>query len=353
MTLTRADRAIVDDIVVSAMEAGVEPGVSIALAGPKGNYAMAYGISKRGLLRHQPMTLDKKCRIGSITKSFVATALLQQLDKGTITLDATLDNFVKGVPNGDKITIKHMMMMQSGVYDYATWLPMQLMVTFRPTFRFVHSDTIINLIKSHPSSFEPGTSYGYTNSNYFLLGKVLERVVGKPVSQIVVEDVITPIGLTETQWLTTKSLPDPHAHGYSKRMFFPKHLKDQTKVNPEILGAAGILTSTVGDLLKYAEYLKTESLLSPATHDLRTKTFTQQPYPGEGPDHYGYGLGIVSFGTWIGHDGSVPGFSAVSMYDTVSGATFAGVENLQTPGLAVFSRIFERIAGYLYPGSMS
>ena len=60
----------------------------------------------------------------------------------------------------------------------------------------------------------------------------------------------------------------------------------------------------------------------------------------------------MKFGTWIGHDGSVPGYSAVAMYDTQSGATFAGVENLQTSGLAVFSRIFERIAGYLYPGSM-
>ena len=353
MTLTRADRAIVDDIVVSAMEAGVEPGVSIALAGPKGNYAMAYGISKRGLIRHQPMTLDKRCRIGSITKSFVATALLQQLDKGTITLDATLDNFVTGVPNGDKITIKHMMMMQSGVYDYPSYPGIQAIVVACPTWPFVHNSTLINLIKSHPSSFEPGSQYAYTNSNYFLLGKVLERVVGKPVSQIVVEDVIKPIGLTETQWPTGKSIPKPFANGYSRRLLFPKHLKDDTKFNIELFGAAGCLTSTVGDLLKYAEYLKTESLLAPATHKLRAMTFTKQPYPGEGPDHYEYGLGIVGFGTWIGHDGSVPGFSAVTMYDTVSGATFAGVENLQTTGIAVFSRIFERIAGYLYPGSMT
>lgn len=352
--MLRADKAIITDIVVSAMEAGVEPGVSIAMSGPKGDFAQAFGIAKRGWFRDQPMHLDLKCRIGSITKSFVATALLQQLDKGTITLDATLDNFVTGVPKGDAITIEHMMSMRSGVYDYATYFPIQAIVTAWLTYPFIHIDTIVNLIRKHPSNFEPGSAYAYTNSNYILLGKVLERVVGKPISQIVVEDVIKPAGLTNTQWLTTKSIPSPSSHGYGKRLLFPKHLKDQTKANPELYGAAGVLTSTVGDLLKWAEYLKTESLLAPATHTLRTtKWFEPQPYPGEGPDHYEYGLGLVKFGTWIGHDGSVPGFSAVAFYDTCSGATFAGVENLQTPGIAVFSRIFERIAGYLYPGSMT
>lgn len=351
--LTRRDSAVVSDIVVSAMEAGIEPGVAIAMSGPKGDFAQAYGLSKKGIIRHQPLSLDHRMRIGSITKSFTATAILMQIDKGTLHLDDRLNKFIDGIPNGSAITIEHMLSMRSGVYDYATWLPMQAMVTFWPTYPFIHTAKIIDLIRTHPSSFEPGTKYAYTNSNYFLLGAILEKVTGKPYQQTISETIINPLGLSNTLWPHSKNLIGTHAHGYSRRLLLPKHLKDQTKVNPDIFGAAGLLISTVGDLLKWAEYLKTEDLLFAPTHQARIDNWYEpQPYPGEGPTTYSYGRGLVKFGTWIGHDGSVPGYSAVTMYDTVSGATFAGIENLQTTGLAVFSRIFERIAGYLYPGSM-
>lgn len=351
--LARRDSAVVTDIVVSAMEAGVEPGVAIAMSGPKGDFAQAYGLSKRGLIRHQPLSLDHRMRIGSITKSFTATAVLMQIDKGKLHLDDKLSMFIKGIPNGDTITVEHMLSMRSGVYDYATWLPMQAVVTAWLTCPFIHTDTIINLIAKHPASFAPGTKYAYTNSNYILLGAILEKITGKPVGQLLTDTIIKPLGLTNTNWLTTTKPPAPYAHGYGKRLLLPQFLKQQTKANPAIYGAAGLLTSTPGDLLKWAEYLKTEDLLRAPTHQERiTNWYEPQPYPGEGPSTYSYGLGLVKFGTWIGHDGSVPGYSAVAMYDTQSGATFAGVENLQTPGIAVFSRIFERIAGYLYPGSM-
>ena len=350
--LSRSDTGIIDDIVVSAMQSGKEPGVAISLTGPRGDYSRAYGVCKKGLVRDHPMQVDKKMRIGSITKSFTATAIFQQIDRGYLNLTDTLDKFISGVPNGDKITVEHMLTMRSGVYDYATYFPCQLMVTFWPTYPFIHTSKLIDLIKKNPSTFEPGTSYAYTNSNYILLGEILGQVAKRPVWQVLVDDVIKPLGLTNTQWPTGKKVPDPHANGYSNRLLLKSHLKDQTNVNPDLFGAAGLITSTVGDLQKWAEYLKTEALLSPEMHKLRTETFWDQPYPGEGPDHYSYGLGLVKFGSWVGHDGSVPGFSAVAMYDTVSGATFAGVENLQTTGLAVFSRIFERIATVLYPDSM-
>ncbi len=351
--LARKDSAIVADIVVSAMEAGKEPGVAITLTGPKGDYAQAFGLSKKGLIQDKPLTLDHRMRIGSITKSFTATAILMQIDAGKLSLSDTLEQFIPGIHNGDFITVEHLLTMRSGVYDYGTNLGMQAMVTAWPTYPFVHTSTILNLIKSHPSTFAPGSQYAYTNSNYILLGEILGKVAGRPMWQVITDDIIKPLGLSNTTWPVSTKVPAPYAHGYSNRMFIGKgHLKEQTKANTDLYGAAGILTSTVGDLQKWAEYLKNEALLKPATHALRIGDFWDQPYPGEGPNHYGYGLGLVSFGSWIGHDGSVPGYSAVAMYDAVSGATFAGMENLQTGGLAVFSRIFERIAGYLYPGSM-
>ena len=353
--LLRKDANVVADIVVSAMEAGHEPGVAISLTGPKGDYAQAFGVAKDGWFTDKPLTLDHRMRIGSITKSFTATALLQQIDKGKLLLSDTLDKFIPGVPNGNTITVEHLMTMRSGVYDYATHPLIQAMVVAYPSFPFLHTSTLVNLIKSHPSSFAPGTQYAYTNSNYILLGEILRKVTGRDPQTVITSDVIAPLGLSNTTWPSSAKPADPYAHGYSDRMFIGKgHLKDQTKVNPELFGTAGLLTSTVGDLQKWAEYLKTEALLFAPTHQLRTTSwYTPQPYPGEGPDHYEYGLGLVKFGSWIGHDGSVPGYSAVAFYDTESGATFAGMENLQTSGLAVFSRIFERIAEYLYPGSMA
>lgn len=352
--LPRKDANVVADIVVSAMDAGQEPGVAISLTGPKGDYSQAFGIAKRGWFQDKPLTLDHRMRIGSITKSFTATALLQQIDKGTLSLTDTLEKFIPGVPNGSTITVEHLMTMRSGVYDYATYPLIQAMVVARTQFRFLHTSTLVNLIKSHPSSFAPGTKYAYTNSNYILLGEILRKVTGRDPQTVIKSDVIAPLGLSNTTWPSSATPDKPYAHGYSNRLLAKKHLKDQTKVNPELFGTAGLLTSTVADLQKWAEYLKTEALLFAPTHQLRTTNWYEpQPYPGEGPSTYSYGLGLVKFGSWIGHDGSVPGYSAVAFYDTESGATFAGVENLQTNGLAVFSRIFERIGEYLYPGSMA
>ena len=352
--LLRKDANVVADIIVSAMEAGKEPGVAVSLTGPKGDYRGAFGLSKKGLVRHKPLTLDHRMRIGSITKSFTATAVLMQIDKGLLHLDDTLEKFIPGVPNGAKITVEHMLSMRSGVYDYATYLPIQAMVVARTQFRFLHTSTLVNLIKSHPASFEPGTQYAYTNSNYILLGEILRKVTGRDPQTVITSDIIAPLGLSNTTWPSSAKPDKPYAHGYSNRLIYPKWLKDQTKVNPELFGTAGLLTSTVADLTKWAEYLKTESLLFSPTHQERISSWYEpQVYPGEGPTHYEYGRGLVKFGTWIGHDGSVPGYSSVAFYDTESGATFAGVENLQTMGLAVFSRIFERIGEYLYPGSMA
>jgi D-alanyl-D-alanine carboxypeptidase len=80
--------------------------------------------------------------------------------------------------------------------------------------------------------------------------------------------------------------------------------------------------------------------------------FCPLPYAYEGPSEFGYGLGLISFGDWLGHDGSVPGYETESFYEPATGAVIAGMANLQTAKLSIFSRVFEKIADHLYPGSM-
>lgn len=345
--LSAADQQFVDNTVASAMKDGGQPGMSISITGPAGDYAKAYGIASS--VPNRALSLDDHYRIGSITKSFTATAILMQVDQGKLSLDDTLDKFVSGVPNGNIITVRQMLMMRSGVYDYMADPTIATTFTVFPTWQFSPAGALQS-IRSHPSQFTPGTQYQYTNSNYQLLGMVLEKVTGKSYQSVITDDIINPLGLTNTTFPANSSIQAPYAKGYS-----PLALgiyRDVTAINPALFGAAGALTSTIGDMQKWGAAMRDGTLLSPATQAMREQTFCPVAYSGEGPTAFGYGLGYISFGRWFGHDGSVPGYGTEAFYDSQSGAVITGMETTQTTGLAVFARVMERIAAQLYPGSM-
>lgn len=345
--LSLIDQQFVDTTVTSAIQAGGQPGVAIAITGPKGDYAKAYGIASS--IPYRTLSLNDHFRIGSVTKSFTATAILMQVDQGKLSLDDTLDQFVPGVPNGHLITIRHMLMMRSGVFDYQSDPLIAFVFTLFPTWTFSPAGALQS-IQNHPSQFTPGTQYQYTNSNYQLLGMVLEKVTGKKYQDVIKDDILTPLGLTKTSFPANASMPAPYAKGYSPLAF--GFYRDVTAINPALFGAAGAMVSTIGDMQKWGNAMRDGVLLSPQSQTLQQTTFCPVPYSGEGPTAFGYGLGYISFGRWLGHDGSVPGYGSEVFYDPQTGAVIVGMETMQTPDLAIFSRIMQRVAAGLYPGSM-
>jgi D-alanyl-D-alanine carboxypeptidase len=344
--LPAADRAYVDEVVAQQMQEGRLPGFSIAISGPQGNYTKVYGVSDRET--NQPLSVDDHVRIASITKTFVATAALRQIEQGNLAFSDELSQYIKGVPNGDRITIRQMIGMRSGLYDYTMDPQWSRELEENPRMQFDYRG-VVAILKRHQPEFEPGAKTVYADSNYYLLGTILEKVSGMSMAQLVAKEVIEPLGLKHTVYPTGAPLPTPFSRGYYAGPEGKGPITDVTLVNPDIAGAAGAMVSTLGDLRKYARQLGEGALLSPRMEKQRL----QFGLLSETPEiTAGYGLGIGRFGQWIGHNGGIFGFSTVAMYNPRNGTTIAATANLasnfSTPTLEAFFKIALR----LFPGSL-
>lgn len=353
-----ADVAAIDAIMTRCFAAGAGPGVSIAIISPKGYLTKSYGSG---------VSNDGHYRIASVTKTFTGTAILMALDNGLLSLDDTLEGYYPGVPNGTIMTLRQIMMMQSGVYDYQAYPSLGLTFTLNPQSA-MSVEQIMAYIKGGASMFTPGTAYHYTNSNYYLLGKVLEAVdpASRTYDQIITQDIITPLGLDETYCPNIKDygVRAPADIGYDNGplglgLFGHRNVTNQ---NPAYIWSSGYVISTASDIAKWAKELRDGTLLSPESQALRMTTFDRQPQsPRFGLNHtgessFGYGLGFLQVGAWFGHDGSWLGYDGCCMCQPHTGTVIAVSENWQTTSpnvLAALSTIWYEIAEYLYPGSAS
>lgn len=335
--------AIIEGVVWSPTTGGTIPGMAIALAGDRGYYSKAYG--RTGFNVGPFLTVDGHYRMASITKVFVAHAILQHVDAENLSLEDTLDQYVADVPAGDQITIRHLLMMRSGVYDYSTDFSVLLRFALFPGGAWTR-DNSLKLIRGNASRFTPGTAYQYSNSNYVLLGLVLEAVTGKPIQEVLVDDVAIPLGMTETAWPETTTVPAPASGG--------------KKINPWLLDAAGVLTTTVLDQVTFGAHLRDGTLLSPESKALWHSTFCPVPFAKgglfssitggiKGPEEFGFGLGLMSFGDWLGYNGSTIDFGTICFFHPPSGTVVAGMHNVT--GTQILTPLFVDIAEYLYPGS--
>jgi D-alanyl-D-alanine carboxypeptidase len=144
-----------------------------------------------------PMRLRDHVRIASITKTFTATAILQQVDRGRRKLSAKLDTFVKGIPNGRRITIRQLLAMRSGIYDFTADRTFERRFAANPLMRFRPRD-IIPIIRRHRPLFRPGARTSYADSNYVLLGIVLEKITGRSARAVITHDIVDRLKLRHT-----------------------------------------------------------------------------------------------------------------------------------------------------------
>jgi D-alanyl-D-alanine carboxypeptidase len=181
------------------------------------------------------------------------------------------------------------------------------------------------------------------------LGMILERVSGLSAEKAIIRDVIRPLGLTETSFPTTPKLPSPFARGYYAGEDGKGTIADYTASNPKVAWTAGGVVSTLGDLRKYGKALARGALLSSKLQALRLQ-FGTIPN-GEGPP-VGYGLGILRFGEWLGHDGAIFGYSTETFYERQTGAQIVAAANLSSNFSTPTLEIFGQIATHLYPASL-
>lgn len=282
------------------------PGAIVGVWGPDGRYVRAFGVADTAT--QAPMETDFYTRIGSLTKTFTVTGLLQLADQDKLSLDDPIAKYIDGVPEGDKITLRQLAGMQSGLFSYTNNTDWQNALYADPQRAFTPQE-LLSYAFDKPLSFPPGTDFEYSNTNTVLVGLVVEKVSGQALPDYIRDQITAPLNLQATSLPTDNAFPDPHAQGYTEQTANGAEAI-ATDWNPSWAWSAGAMISTLEDLHIWAPVLATGKLLTPEMQRQRLTTVTE----GGLPQGDGYGLGIFNLSGWIGHNGSLPGYQTVAVY---------------------------------------
>ncbi|MEU6825649.1 serine hydrolase domain-containing protein [Streptomyces atriruber] len=304
------------------------PGVTVQAKDRHGAWNAAAGIGD--LARQTPRGAHDHYRVGSITKTFVSTVVLQLVAEGRLGLDDRIGQWLPGVVegnghDGDRITIRQILSHTSGIFDVMSDEDVRRKV-FSEEFLDHRYDAWtpeqhIAIAMRHKPDFEPGTGWHYSNTNYVIAGKLIERITGKPYAQEIEQRIIEPLGLHETSVPTTgPTLPKPASRAYTRLSDAPGAKNhDVTELNPSIAGAAGGMISDSADLNRFYTALLRGRLLPPKQlAEMKTTVPKGDDRPGQR-----YGLGLEPFKTTCGrvvwgHGGDIHG-SASGAASTADG----------------------------------
>ncbi|NUS10660.1 MAG: beta-lactamase family protein [Streptomyces sp.] len=252
-----------------------------------------------------PVDPAGRFRAGSVTKAFTATVVLQLVAEHRLGLDETVGRRLPGLlPGGDRITVRELLGHTSGLYDYTRTLPLSPPSAFLPIrYRTWTPGELVARATAQPAGFPPGTSYRYSDTDYLVLGMLVEQVTGRPYAEEVTRRIIRPLGLAHTSLPgTDPRIPGPHARAY-----IPDGaggVIDITELNPSVMGSAGEVISSAADLDRFTTALLGGRLLPPRQLAQMTTVAA--------PSQTGLGLETLALPcgrTAYGHDGDVPGAS--------------------------------------------
>ena len=298
----RADA--LDKAIPAAMQRASVPGAIVGIwQDGRAPYVRAFGV--RDTATRQPMATDLYMRIGSNSKTFTVTALLMLADQGKLGLDDPIDRYVKGVPGGNRITLRQLAQMRAGLYNYADNTNKDMA---QQPFRQWTPSELLAVAFRHPPLFPPGSDFDYSNTNTVLLGLVVEKVSGQSLGAFIEQNILKPEGMTHTLFPAGAEYPSPHSQGYFKMP--DGKIVDATDWNPSWGWASGNMISTLDDMRVWTRDLAIGKLLSPAMKQQRDQ-FLPAPQEGEGAL---YGLALENQHGWIGHNGNIMSYMVYPYY---------------------------------------
>jgi D-alanyl-D-alanine carboxypeptidase len=297
------------------------PGALAEVRDRRGETVLTSGVAD--LDTGAPMRADSSFRIGSMTKMYVATVVLQLVGEHRVALDAPVERYLPGVVRGNgndgrRITVREMLQHTSGLPDYLTYYTPQDFLADR----FAHHDRsdLLRIALAHPPLFPPGTGWSYSNTDYLLASMLIEKMSGRPYGTEIERRILAPLGLRATSVPGDAAvIPGPHPTGYVRPAPDAEPL-DVTEFNPSVAAGSGDMVSSGPDMLRFLDALLHGQLLPPA--QLAEMMDTR---PTDRSDGSAYGLGLERDplpcgGVYWGHAGDIFGF------ETVSGATADGRE---------------------------
>lgn len=256
-----------------------------------------------------------KFRIASVTKQFTAALVLMLQEKGILSTEDPIRKYYPDFPNGDKITIHHLLSHTSGIMELSTLKEIDSL-----TLNALPIDFYINYIKSKPLDFEPGSKFKYSNTGYMILTRIIEKASGKSYITLLNERILAPLGMNSTGMDDAENIVMNRASGYYLNQ--KNEIKNAHYVYLPTLGGAGSLYSTTEDLLKWCKAIQQKKLLKAASWDKITKANL---------GNYGYGLFITEINkrtVWM-HGGGVQGFATQFIYYPNDNALIIILKNIE------------------------
>ncbi len=292
------------------------PGMIVWIDAPAYQFAGASGSAD--LANDTPMPAEGAFRIGSITKMFTAAVIMQLAEEGVLSLDDPLAQWLPEVadqlPYGDQITLRHLLTHTSGLFNvveheaYYTDIFTEMIVdeaTGNVTLACVQRDphdTLARYVYGKDAQFAPGARWSYSNTNYTLLGMVIEAAAEMPLAEAYRTHIYEPLGMTSTFLDCYEEPVTDVVHGYTG---VGDAMADVTELHESIGWAAGGLVSTAADLTTFARGLFGEALFD----NPETLAAMTTPAPGSS-----YGLGVMLQGDYMGHAGYIAGFRSALNY---------------------------------------
>lgn len=332
------------------------PAALAAVTDSKGESA-GVAVGKGSLETGQAPLLDGEVRIGSNTKTFVAVVVMQMVQEGKVGLDEPIETYLPGLIKGEgidasRITVRQLLQHTSGLPEHTDYYFSSNAVALENIQHYIPARDLLDVALSKPAAFEPGTQWSYSNTNYIVLGMLIERVSQRPVGEQIDQRIIKRLGLSHTYFPGNgeKKIRGSHPQGY--HINGEGKLEDVTEMDASLPWAAGAMVSTPSELNTFFQAVFDGRLLTQASIDEMKKGVDT----GSGGMVYGLGLfgtPLSCGGTSWGHGGGIFGYethnavgpdgTAVTVAVTALSSAIADQSNLENSAKEKAGKVDEAV----------
>lgn len=350
--LKHIDHAALERVVSDAAKEMLIPGAVVLLRTPQGDFKINYGTTQLGATT-LPDALTH-FRIASNTKTMTAALIMLLAQENKLKLDDPISKYVSDVPDGDKITIAKLLQMRTGLYNYTSAPEVAESIDHHPTKVWTEKE-LLAIVCKHPTTAPDKLfhwKYNYNNTNYLLLGLVVEKVGGMPLRKAMQERLFKPLRLRDTQLpeASSNAIPAVYSHGYlygsssvalSGTPSYTAKLKaeaksgkllpkDYTGVNHSFAAAAGGVTSTAADCANWIGSLCSGHVLKPEYQRLWLDSLRLEDPNNAAGMEYGYGISRLHWGknACLFHGGETVGYNSFIGFDPTNKVTLIVWTNL-------------------------
>ena len=300
------------------------------LVAQKGRVMYEHGFGYRNAEQKLANDANSIFQIGSITKQFTAAVIMQLKQENKLKLDQSLEQYFPGFPNGNSITIEHLLTHTSGLHNYTD----DSVIMNNDVSRSYTQEELLHIFKTYKPDFDPGTKWNYSNTAYSLLGYIIQKIESKPYEMVVRERILDPLGMRNSGFNFTHLNHPDKTKGYFTLQ--PGIVKAPV-VDSTLSYAAGALYSTIGDLYKWERAIYSNRILKPESWKA---VFT--PFKNS----YGYGWFIDSLYNLpvTSHSGGIHGYTSYILRFPLQELTVIVLDNTSSRSIVKMAETLSAVA---------